>query len=136
MEEASALANKVGILAKRMLAVGTVDSLASHYATYEVHFTSRTREEIIRAQEIMSNIPGAKKVDDVATRFEVPIDPSESFSLAKLFGTLASHGDCMECTVEKTTLESVFLKVVKENNVEEEGKVDERSKTRRRWRCV
>lgn len=131
MEEASALANQVGILAKRLLAVGTIDSLAARYATYEVHFTCRTREEIVRAQEVMSKIPGAKKADDVATRFEVPIDSSEGFTLAKLFSILSSHGGFTEYTVEKATLESVFLKVVRENDVKEEDKGDKK----RRWLC-
>lgn len=120
MEEASALANKVGILAKRLLAVGTIDSLASRYATYEVHFTCRSREEIVRAQQLMSRIPGAKMADDVATRFEVPIDPSQGISLSKLFNALSSQGDFTEYTVEKITLEGVFLKVIRENDVKEE----------------
>ena len=47
MEEASALANKVGILAKKMLAVGTTDALVDRYARYEVHFSCRTREEVV-----------------------------------------------------------------------------------------
>lgn len=132
MEEASALANKVGILAKRLLAVGTIESLSARYATYEVHFTCRSREEIVRAQEVMSKIPGAKKADDVATRFEVPIDSSEGLTLAKLFSTLSNHGGFTEYTVEKATLESVFLKVVRENDVQEE---DQGDKKRRRWLC-
>ncbi|KAJ2917839.1 hypothetical protein MD484_g2550, partial [Candolleomyces efflorescens] len=126
MEEASALANKVGILAKRLLAVGTIESLASRYATYEVHFTCRTREEIVHAQELMSRIPGAKKADDVATRFEVPIDSSEGFSLAKLFSMLSSDSGFTEYTVERGTLESVFLKVIRENDVKEEDSSDKK----------
>lgn len=79
----------------------------------------------------MSKIPGAKKADDVATRFEVPIDSSEGFTLAKLFSILSSHGGFTEYTVEKATLESVFLKVVRENDVKEEDKGDKK----RRWLC-
>ncbi|KAF5332545.1 hypothetical protein D9611_005149 [Ephemerocybe angulata] len=120
MEEASALANKVGILARRLLAVGTIESLAARYASYEVHFTCRTRDEVVRAQQLMSRIPGAKMADDVATRFEVPIDASEGFSLARLFNTLSSDGSFTEYTVEKGSLESVFLKVIRENDVKEE----------------
>ncbi|KAI0640229.1 P-loop containing nucleoside triphosphate hydrolase protein [Trametes polyzona] len=127
MEEASALANKVGILAKRMLAVGTTDSLVERYATYEVHFSCRTREEVIYAQELMSQIPGARMADDVATRFEVPI--GGGLSLAKLFAIL-SRGNFSEYTVERATLESVFLKVIRENNVLEE----DTEKKRRWWR--
>ncbi|RPD82722.1 P-loop containing nucleoside triphosphate hydrolase protein [Lentinus tigrinus ALCF2SS1-7] len=127
MEEASALANKVGILAKKMLAVGTTDALVDRYATYEVHFSCRTREEVVHAQELMSQIPGAKMADDVATRFEVPI--GSGMSLAALFAVL-SRGNFSEYTVERATLESVFLKVIRENNVLEE----DRQRRRRRWR--
>ncbi|KAJ7083357.1 hypothetical protein B0H15DRAFT_911901 [Mycena belliarum] len=121
MEEASALATKVGILAVRLLAIGTTESLSARYATYEVHFACRTREEVARAQRLMANIPGARMADDVATRFEVPLDRNNGQSLAQLFHTLSEHGDFAEYTVEKATLESVFLKVIRENNVQEEA---------------
>ncbi|KAK0209024.1 hypothetical protein DFS33DRAFT_1372220 [Desarmillaria ectypa] len=124
MEEASALANKVGILAKRLLAVGTTESLSARYPTYEVHFTCRTREEITKAQILMAHIPGTRMADDVATRFEVPI--SDGFSLAQLFQVLSRHGDFSEYTVERATLESVFLKVIRENNVSEEDHARQR----------
>jgi ATP-binding cassette subfamily A (ABC1) protein 3 len=151
MEEASALANRVGILAKRLLgekmdndfsnirsyryiAVGTTESLSARYATYEVHFTCRTREEVVKARTLMSLFPGSRMADDVATRFEVPIDSGNGseFSLAKLFNTLSSHGDFTEYTVEKATLESVFLKVIRENEVLEEDSAVRKS-GRRCW---
>ncbi|KAJ7083365.1 hypothetical protein B0H15DRAFT_785012 [Mycena belliarum] len=121
MEEASALATKVGILAVRMLAIGTTESLSARYATYEVHFACRTHDDVVRAQKLMAKIPGARMADDVATRFEVPLDESNGQSLANLFHTLSDHGDFAEYTVEKATLESVFLKVIRDNNVQEEA---------------
>ncbi|KAJ7083358.1 hypothetical protein B0H15DRAFT_422992 [Mycena belliarum] len=130
MEEASALATKVGILAVRLLAIGTTESLSARYATYEVHFACRTREEVARAQTLMANIPGSRMADDVATRFEVPLDRSNGQSLAKLFHTLSEHGDFAEYTVEKATLESVFLKVIRENNVQEEDRDPPRKRSR------
>ncbi|KAH7911599.1 hypothetical protein BJ138DRAFT_1062831 [Hygrophoropsis aurantiaca] len=146
MEEASALANKVGIISKQMLAIGTTDSLAARYATYQVHFSCPTREDVVRAQTLMSRIPGAKLADDVATRFEVPVrdeqrvrseDGSESedgMTLARLFHILSSQGDFQEYTVEKATLESVFLKVIRENNVlEEDSAGNERNRTCGFW---
>ena len=149
MEEASALATRVGILAKRMLgmvaisylfyhahmksvAVGTTDSLSSRYGNYEVHFSCRTREDLQKAQQLMAQVPGAKLADDVATRFEVPIS-SESgagTSLAQLFHLLSSSEDFSEHTVEKASLESVFLKVIRENRVQEE---DTRTRNRKWW---
>ncbi|EJD03513.1 P-loop containing nucleoside triphosphate hydrolase protein [Fomitiporia mediterranea MF3/22] len=121
MEEASALANKVGIIARKMLAVGSTSSLAARYPIYEIHFSCRTREEIVKAQELMARIPNSRKADDVATRFEVPLDAGNEQTLASLFRTLAEHGEFSEYTVERVSLESVFLKVIRENNIKEEG---------------
>ena len=151
MEEASALANKVGILAGRMLgkfdscyyatpssdipsAVGTTEALAGRYALYEVHFPARTRDEIVKAQQLMARIPGSRMADDVATRFEVPVRTehsteedtekrSESLSLSQLFETLSSQSDFPEYTVERISLESVFLKVIREHNIKEEDTI-------------
>jgi ATP-binding cassette, subfamily A (ABC1), member 3 len=146
MEEASALANKVGIISKQLLgrptarwnvmlahhlaAVGTIDDLASRYATYQVHFSCRTREDVTKAQVLMSRIPGSRLADDVATRFEVPIEEGNGMTLAQLFHILSSQGDFQEYSVEKATLESVFLKVIRGNNVLEE---DSSSGRRRRF---
>ncbi|KIK35268.1 hypothetical protein CY34DRAFT_592022 [Suillus luteus UH-Slu-Lm8-n1] len=131
MEEASALANKVGIISKQLLAVGTIDDLISRYATYQVHFSCPTREDVTRAQVLMSRIPGSRLADDVATRFEVPIQEGSGLTLAQLFHILSSQGDFQEYSVEKATLESVFLKVIRENNVMEE---DNSPGSRRRFR--
>lgn len=62
----------------------------------------------------MAKIPNSKLSDDVATRFEVPI--RKEFPLSQLFHVLSSSGEFSEYTVEKATLENVFLKVIKENN--------------------
>ena len=84
-----------------------------------MHFSCRTREEVARAQALMAQIPGARMADDVATRFEVPL--GTGMSLAQLFAVL-SGGGFAEYTVERATLESVFLKVIRENNVAEEDR--------------
>lgn len=114
-------------------AVGTTESLSARYAAYEVHFTCRTREEVVKARALMALIPGSRMADDVATRFEVPIESENGFSLAQLFNVLSSHDDNFtEYTVERATLESVFLKVIRENNVREEDH-DRRHGHRRSW---
>lgn len=100
------------------LAVGPTQSLAARFPIYEVHFSCRTREEVKKAQELMARIPGSRMSDDVATRFEVPLH--ENRSLADLFKTLVEFGDFSEYTVERVSLESVFLKVIRENNIKEE----------------
>lgn len=76
----------------------------------------------------MSAIPGSRMADDVATRFEVPVD---NISLAQIFHLLSTQDDFTEYTVEKATLESVFLKVIRENNVLEE---DGEPRRIRRWK--
>jgi hypothetical protein len=113
------------------LAVGTVQSLSDQNLVYNVHFTCRTREELIKAQTLMAKIPNARKADDVATRFEVPIQATprgEGLSLAGLFHLLSTQGDFAEYTVEKGTLETVFLRVIKENDVQ----LDDSDK-KRKW---
>ncbi|KAG1747606.1 hypothetical protein EDB19DRAFT_1685642 [Suillus lakei] len=133
MEEASALANKVGIISKQLLAVGTIDNLVSRFATYQVHFSCPTREDVTRAQVLMSRIPGSRLADDVATRFEVPIQEGNGLTLAQLFHVLSSQGDFQEYSVEKATLESVFLKVIRGNNVMEEDNSPGRRRRFRLW---
>ena len=107
--------------------MGTTEELASRYATYEVHFACRTREDVVRAQEIMTRIPGSRMADDVATRFEVPI--GNGLTLADLFSELSANASFTEYAVERATLESVFLKVIRENDVREED-----TQRRSRWR--
>ena len=103
-------------------AAGSTESLSARYAAYEVHFTCRTRDEIVKARGLMALIPGSRMADDVATRFEVPIESENGFSLGQLFKALSRYNDdtFTDYTVEKATLESVFLKVIRENNVREE----------------
>jgi hypothetical protein len=78
---------------------------------------------VIKARSLMAHIPGSRMADDVATRFEVPICSQGDFSLAWLFNVLSRHGDFLEYTVEKASLETVFLKVIRENKIEEEQNV-------------
>ncbi len=104
-----------------MSAVGTTESLARRFPIYEVHFSCRNRDEVVTAQRLMSRIPGAQMAEDVATRFEVPIDMQDGDrSLAGLFRILTQQGDVSEYTVERVSLESVFLKVIRANDIQEE----------------
>ena len=68
----------------------------------------------------MALIPGSRMADDVATRFEVPINGSGNRGVVDLFNTLARHGNFSDYTVERVSLESVFLKVIRQNNIKEE----------------
>ena len=105
-----------------MLAMGTIDSLASQYGAYEVRFTCRTRSEALTARSVMSKIPGSKAAEDVATRFIVPVTSTSAgagITLSQLFRVL-SRESALEYTVEKASLESVFLNVVKQSQPREE----------------
>ncbi|QRV83170.1 ABC transporter [Ceratobasidium sp. AG-Ba] len=140
MEEAAALSSRIGIFAKRMLAIGTLDALASRFSTYEVHFAARTPQETIRARILMSRLPGARQAEDLATRYEVPIGQT---SLAELFKTLSNQqvgddesddGTRLEYTVERIGLESVFLKVIQERDDDVKSSSTSISRPRYSWR--
>lgn len=142
MEEASALASKVGILARCMLAVGTPAELTERHAAYEVHFSCRTREDALQARDRMARVPGARMADDVATRFEVPVlergargGDDSGITLAELFALLCREG-AEEFTVERPSLESVFLKVIREHEVEEDDEQQRTSSSGKWWRTL
>lgn len=134
------------------VAIGTTESLADRYALYEVHFPARTREDVVKAQQLMGRIPGSRMADDVVTRFEVPIqmeisieqqnieeqciNPGSTLSLSQLFETLSTQNDFPEYTVERINLESVFLKVIREHNIQEEDNVAQMGRRRNKitWR--
>jgi len=65
----------------------------------------------------------------VATRFEVAL--RDDMTLADLFHILSTQGDFEEYTVERVGLESVFLKVVRAHNVQEES--EQRRKSGVSW---
>ncbi|KAE8374236.1 P-loop containing nucleoside triphosphate hydrolase protein [Aspergillus bertholletiae] len=88
MEEADALAHRAGIMAKRMLALGTTDSLRSHYGNrYHVHLvhslaphTSEDDMQRIRTW-VSRNFPGSvveEKTYHGQLRFTVPATGSDS----------------------------------------------------------
>jgi len=113
MEEASALSDRVAILSGRMLAIGTVDDLVSRYPIYEIHVSCRTPDELRRTHAaILARFPDAHAADDVSTRWEVPITSGRT--LSNLFDQLCQEG-LPEYAVERLSLESVFLKTIRNN---------------------
>ncbi|QRV97339.1 ABC transporter [Ceratobasidium sp. AG-Ba] len=122
MEEAAALSSRIGILAKRMLAIGTLETLTSRFSTYEVQFAARTPLDAAHASALMSRLPGVRQAKDLGTRYEVPIGKTP---LAELFRTLSDqevddgesdNGIRLDYSVERMGLESVFLKVIQERD--------------------
>jgi ATP-binding cassette, subfamily A (ABC1), member 3 len=119
-----------------MIAVGTTAELASRFPYYEIHLSCRTREELVRAEQLMSRIPGSRRADDIATRWEVPLrttnDQQHALTLADLFGLLSEQNDFSEFSVDTVSLESIFLKLIRESQIQEEGEESKRAW----WRCI
>ncbi|KAG8916323.1 hypothetical protein FRC02_004045 [Tulasnella sp. 418] len=126
MEEASALSQRVAIISGKMLAIGTVDSLVSRYPSYEIHFSCRSPEETARAQAAVSRFEGSRPAEDVATRWEVPL--SNRTTLAGIFKELSEINDIPDFTIERLSLESVFLKTIRNSRAVSEEVEPKRKK--------
>ena len=150
MEEADALANRAGIMAGKMLALGTTDYLRrKHGGEYHVHLvhsqaphTSDADMEKIRAW-VLESFPAAIVEDKTyhgQLRFSVPSNLSQAGSattpldgiassscgrgISALFKLLEQHKRELGFeyySVSQTTLDQVFLSIVGKHNVEEEG---------------
>ena len=161
MEEADALADRAGIIGKKMLAIGTSESLRRKLGDrYHVHLITKTAPytsevEMCRIKTwILSNLAGAEveeKTFHGQLRFSVPASrhssPSTNGKVAEdvdaIHGGDAGWGDnnnvgalftMLEAnkkelqfqyySVGQTTLDQVFLAIVKKHNVEEENYSD------------
>ncbi|KAI1194371.1 hypothetical protein F5X97DRAFT_279436 [Nemania serpens] len=140
MEEADALASRAGILAKRMLAMGTIDNLRERFGdAIHVHLVSKsaphsTDEEMERMRDwILKAIPGADvemKTYHGQMRFSVPSasiagrETASGSAVGRLVIMLEEQKEALgiehySCT--PTTLDQVFLTIVGRHNVQEEG---------------
>ncbi|KAI0204611.1 hypothetical protein F4808DRAFT_350211 [Astrocystis sublimbata] len=140
MEEADALASRAGILAKRMLAMGTIDNLRERFGdAIHVHLVSKsaphsTDEEMERMRQwVLKAIPGAEveaKTYHGQMRFSVPgnsvagREASAGSAVGRLVILLEEQRETLgiehySCT--PTTLDQVFLTIVGRHNVQEEG---------------
>ncbi|KAH9206456.1 hypothetical protein DL95DRAFT_347495 [Leptodontidium sp. 2 PMI_412] len=142
MEEADALADRAGIMAKRMLAMGTTDGLRhKHGDAYYIHLvmksaprTSEQEIEVVKSW-ILKQFPGADIEDQTyhgQIRFSVPKITSSDDDEIKgdqdgvgfLIMILEDHSERLgleHYSVSPTTLDQVFLCIVQKHNVEEEG---------------
>ena len=139
--------------------MGTPEELESRNASYEVHFACTSPAEMARVKAVMAKMPGARMVDDVATRFEVPVSVSptsahtisstfsstSSFSdeeievqgvprskmmtVASIFEVLSREDGFPEFTVGKSSLETAFIRVINDDYAR--GYVDGEGATRR-----
>jgi ABC-type multidrug transport system ATPase subunit len=145
LEEADRLADKVGIMATRMLALGTSEELRNRfgenlYVQVVLNGAPHVPEERTRkAREwIESHIEGVHVEERMwygLLRFSVPI---QSCSIGRLFKLLEDHKQELGLkyySVSRATLDQVFLEVVTRHDVEEEGAARPKSK-RKRWRAM
>lgn len=146
MEEADALADRAGIMARRMLALGTSRQLRErHGDAWYVHLVHEgaphtSSEEMERVREwVVRNVAGASVEERTyhgQLRFTVPnrastsshaksdADESNSTTLPALFTLLESSKEQLRFahySVSPATLDQVFLNVVRKHNVEEEN---------------
>ncbi|OAP64689.1 hypothetical protein AYL99_00661 [Fonsecaea erecta] len=143
MEEADALATRAGIMAGKMLALGTTDYLRrKHGDAYYVHLVHKgaphaSDEDMLRIRDwIMRSFPDANiesKVYAGQIRFSVPTkglyaskdgEISVESGIASLFAALEKNKAELQIeyySVSRATLDQVFLSIVGKHNVEEEG---------------
>lgn len=157
MEEADALANRAGIVAQRMLAIGEVETLQARFGdSLYVHLVSRsaphsTPEEMDRMREwVQMMFPNAsieaatyhgqmrfsvsaadvlarvQQVQETSKRRKGETDgPAGSLSaIGQLILMLEENKDALGIehhSVSPTTLNDVFLAIVGQHNVQEEG---------------
>lgn len=149
MEEADALADRAGIMARRMLALGTCATLRRvHGDVYHVHLVHKDAPhtdagEMARVKAwVDTNVPGA--VTEAQTyhgqlRFVVPNRPDSAVAsssgngdvrtgrkqgISALFALLEANKHELgfaHYSVSPTTLDQVFLNVVQKHNVAEEN---------------
>jgi ABC-type multidrug transport system ATPase subunit len=117
MEEADALAHRAGIMARRMLALGTTDALRSKFGNmYHVHIvhnqaphTSDEDMENIR-DWVTENFAGAvieQKTYHGQLRFSVPAEPSHDKDKEKYTTTTAASDDDKSSTTHDVDSDQV-----------------------------
>ncbi|KAG9245129.1 hypothetical protein BJ878DRAFT_534104 [Calycina marina] len=151
MEEADALADRAGIMAKRMLAMGTSEGLRRNYGGWwYVHLVLRSAPhtpdtEITSLRSWVSScFPGATIEDKTyhgQIRFSIPIversisdeegdqitsvrDYDRGDGIGAIITKLEESREEMgleHYSVSPTTLDQVFLTIVEKHNVQEEG---------------
>ncbi|KAI1430595.1 hypothetical protein GGR50DRAFT_190864 [Xylaria sp. CBS 124048] len=150
MEEADALASRAGILAKRMLAMGSIDGLRERFGdAIHVHLVSRTAphstdaEMRVMTEWIRTRLPGADieaKTYHGQVRFAVPGDSigkgEGGSAVGKLVVMLEEVKEALgiehyACT--PTTLDQVFLTIVGRHNVQEEGYAEKKAEKKKAW---
>ncbi|EXJ91967.1 ATPase [Capronia epimyces CBS 606.96] len=142
MEEADALASRAGIMAGKMLALGTTEYLRrKHGDAYYVHLVHQraphaAEEDMVRIRNwILGNLPSAdieSKVYAGQIRFSIPTTEHgtreganiHGAGISALFSALEKNKSDLGIqyySVSRATLDQVFLSIVGQHRVEEEG---------------
>lgn len=139
MEEADALSDRAGIMARRMLAIGTADQLRKkHGDAYHVHLVHKDAPHTSDAdmdrikQFIHDKFPGASTEERIfhgQLRFSIPNDRAQENEKSKggisaLFDQLEANKDVLGFeyySVSQATLDQVFLSIITKHNVLEEN---------------
>lgn len=134
MEEAGALCDRAGIMASRLLALGTVDELCQRYGDRlyvrlahkdAPHTSIETMRDLREWVEI--SIPGADVEDRTfcgQLRFSVPRVVGEGQDIGRLFRLIETVKEALgvsHYSISPSTLDQVFLNVVNKHNVEKEN---------------
>ncbi|KAL1409650.1 hypothetical protein Q8F55_003646 [Vanrija albida] len=133
MEEVDALASRIGILASKMLAVGTPAGLKSRYATYEVHVGANHIDSTL-AYLHSNGFEGANRSVGTATRISVPGVREDE--LGELLNVLAGGQlklGLSEMTLHEASTETAFLAIVREHNIQEEEGASATRVSRWKW---
>jgi ABC-type multidrug transport system ATPase subunit len=141
LEEADRLADKVGIMAMRMLALGTSDDLRDRFGSHlYVQAVLQGAPHVPEERALQTRAWIEKHLEGVVVeermwygqlRFSVPV---ATCSLSKVFSLLESNKQELGLeyySVNRATLDQVFLEVVNRHNIEEEGA--NRPKPKRKW---
>lgn len=130
MEEVDALASRVGIIASKMLAVGTPASLKSRFATYEIHLAASNVAPVLEYFHSHS-FPSARASMDTLTR--ISVSGVKEDDLPRLLDVLEGAKRELELdqvTIQEASTETAFLEIVKQHNIQEE---ERHEGTRQPW---
>ncbi|KAF1926840.1 P-loop containing nucleoside triphosphate hydrolase protein [Didymella exigua CBS 183.55] len=122
MEEADALADRIGIVSSRMLALSGREELKRRAGNaYHIHIVSRsaprtTPQELQDMREwVMDTFPSAsisRETQGGQVRFEVPVEGNNTASLIRTLEAAKEHLGVEFYSVGKATLDEVFEKIV------------------------
>ncbi|KAG8931138.1 hypothetical protein FRC02_003162 [Tulasnella sp. 418] len=120
MEEADALADRVGVLDKRLLATGTTSELLARFHVYELQFSCHSPDEVVQVRYLMAErMPQWQMIDLMALKYEYEHNGSEAHNpYADLLDEVTA---CLKeqfqdyipsFALKKISLENAFFRIV------------------------